>query len=131
MFALNTSRHESTRYTLLNFSRELVVPNAVHRPTPEMPPPIRPPTPPPIHPPTPPPIHPPTPPPIHPPTPPPIRLPMRSTKLPAPFTTPRGFVHRHERPLSSGVQPPIPFRTEDPQSSHQSPKTLPNDRTPD
>jgi transposase InsO family protein len=36
MFALNTSRHESTRYTpaLLNFGRELVVPNAVHRPTP-------------------------------------------------------------------------------------------------
>jgi transposase InsO family protein len=36
MFALNTSRHESTKYTpaLLNFGRELVVPNAVHRPTP-------------------------------------------------------------------------------------------------
>jgi transposase InsO family protein len=36
MFALNTSRHESTRYTpaLLNLGRELVVPNAVHRPTP-------------------------------------------------------------------------------------------------
>jgi transposase InsO family protein len=36
MFALNTSRHESTKYTpaLLNFGRELVVPNAVHRPIP-------------------------------------------------------------------------------------------------
>jgi hypothetical protein len=36
MFALNTSRHESTRYTpaLLNFGHELVVPNAVHRPAP-------------------------------------------------------------------------------------------------
>jgi transposase InsO family protein len=36
MFALNTSRHESTKYTpaLLNFGRELVVPNAVHRPAP-------------------------------------------------------------------------------------------------
>jgi transposase InsO family protein len=36
MFALNISRHESTKYTpaLLNFGRELVVPNAVHRPTP-------------------------------------------------------------------------------------------------
>jgi hypothetical protein len=36
MFALNTSRHESTKYTpaLLNFGRELVVPNAVHSPTP-------------------------------------------------------------------------------------------------
>jgi transposase InsO family protein len=37
MFALNTSRHESTRYTpaLLNFGRELVAPNARH---PKMPP---------------------------------------------------------------------------------------------
>jgi transposase InsO family protein len=36
MFALNTSRHESTKYTpaMLNFGRELVVPNAVHRPAP-------------------------------------------------------------------------------------------------
>jgi transposase InsO family protein len=37
MFALNTSHHESTRrYTpaLLNFGRELVIPNAVHRPAP-------------------------------------------------------------------------------------------------
>jgi hypothetical protein len=34
--AFNTSRHESTRNTpaLLNFGRELVVPNAVHRPAP-------------------------------------------------------------------------------------------------
>jgi hypothetical protein len=40
-------------------------------------------------------------------------------------------VHRHESPLSSDVQPPIPFRTEHPQSSHQRPETLPNDRTPD
>jgi hypothetical protein len=36
MFALNTSRQESTRYrpALLNFGRELVVPNAVHRAAP-------------------------------------------------------------------------------------------------
>jgi transposase InsO family protein len=36
MFALNTSRHESTKYTpaMLNFGRELVIPNAVHRPAP-------------------------------------------------------------------------------------------------
>jgi hypothetical protein len=36
MFALNTSRHVSTKYTpaMLNFGRELVVPNAVHRPAP-------------------------------------------------------------------------------------------------
>jgi hypothetical protein len=40
-------------------------------------------------------------------------------------------VHRHESPVSGGVQPPIPFRREDPQTSHQKPETLPNDRTPD
>jgi hypothetical protein len=36
MFALNTSRQESTRYTpaLLNFGRDLVVPKAIHRPAP-------------------------------------------------------------------------------------------------
>jgi hypothetical protein len=164
MFALNTSRHESTKYTpaRLNFGCELVVPNAVHRPAPgnaaadppaddevketddavhhserlrllkdtfEL-----------------------------------VRVNLarafakqskyynlrhrewrchlgdRVLKRDHPLssgakrfrgeTSPKILrpIHHHESPLSSGVQPSIPIRTEDPPSSHKRPEAIPTAR---
>jgi transposase InsO family protein len=161
IFALNTSRQESTRYTpaLLNFGRDLVVPKAIHRPAPGD---IT--------------------------TDPPadtadnetdeaddavhhserLRLLNDTFELvrvnlarafanrasiitfvtgrPLYQTGPSSVVrcqrfrgkaspqilrpvHRHESPLSSGVQPPIALRTEDPPNTHKRPEAIPSART--